>query len=118
MALVNRRDAETTKDKRYVDGRSFVSHGGHEYLFGRDVEPRRRQVFDRESGRCWNCGAYYGWDYGHMDHIIGGRGPQRCWCLHNLRWSCPKCHVVRHGRYPRFGEKPKPWKQQEIEVPF
>jgi hypothetical protein len=105
MALENKRDRDRTQLRRFQDRRSFVSLAGHDYLFGRDVEPRRREVFERECGRCWNCGAYYGWDYGHLEHIQGGYGPQRCWCAHNLRWGCPKCHMKHHGRYPRFGEE-------------
>src|SRR5262245_40822994 len=106
--LRNRRDEDATKAMGFKDKKSFVSMAGHEYLFGRDTETRRKEVFEDARGRCWHCGAYYGWYYGEMDHIRSGYGPQRCWCFTksrcvNLRWSCPKCHRERHGRYPRLG---------------
>lgn len=103
--LENRRDRAATDSRNFQDARSYVSLAGHDYLFGRDVEARRREIFERDAGRCWRCGAYYGWNYGHLYHIQGGRGPQRCWCIHNLRWSCPKCHRERHVR-PRLNWLP------------
>lgn len=100
-----KRDKQLTEMMGFTDKRSYMGQRIHpntkhqcQYLFGDDVTQVRRLVFDRERGRCWNCGAYYGWDYGHLRHIVGGRGLQRCFCLENLGWGCPKCHSREHVR--------------------
>lgn len=103
--LINKRDPETTRLRMYLNSKSYVSFAGHEYLFGEDVSLRRAEIFKRDKGKCYRCGAYYGWDYGHMDHVEGGLGPQRCDCPHNLQWACPKCHSKKHNREPRWSRK-------------
>lgn len=42
------------------------------------------------------CGAWYGLNYGEMDHIEHMTKVSRCWCDENLRWLCRKCHRGRH----------------------
>jgi 5-methylcytosine-specific restriction endonuclease McrA len=103
---------EATKEANFTDHRSYVSsrqHPGSDhacmYLKGDDVAQARRRVFERERGRCWKCGAYYGWEFGHLRHLHGGNGEERCWCDENLGWGCPKCHMAEHGRVPRWVEK-------------
>jgi len=98
-----RRDKAATQMAGFLDKRSYISfriHPGTQhaciFLKGKDVEVMRRLVFQREQGHCQVCRAYYGWNYGEMDHIVGGRGPQRCWCAENLRWLCPEHHRARH----------------------
>ena len=103
--LVNSRDYEATRARRFLSRNSYVSFRVHpgtkhccQYLKGKDVEPMRLHIFERDKGKCGVCGAYYGWAFGEMDHIEGGYGPQRCDCAENLRWLCPKCHRTKHHR--------------------
>ena len=106
-----KRDKVATVHANFLDPRSYVSHRIHpgtahpcQYLKGKDVEIIRLLVFEKEQGRCWNCGAYYGWNYGELRHLRGGGGAERCWCAENLGWGCPKCHRTEHVRV-RFGER-------------
>ena len=106
-----RRDKELTAMRKFNDPRSFVAnwkHPGTEhpcvYLKGRDVGERRQIVYDEAKGRCFYCGAWYGPNYGELHHLRGGLGNQRCWCIENLAWVCPRCHRTHHG-HTRFGEK-------------
>jgi len=96
-------DREATAAAHFLDSKSYVSHFTHPgtnhqciFLRGKDVEIARMEVFEREKGRCWKCGAYYGWKYGHLHHKEGGLGARRCWCESNLEWSCPRCHREHH----------------------
>ena len=98
-----KRDKELTAAAHFLDPRSYISRHLHagtahncRFLRGKDVEIARMEVFEREKGRCWNCGAYYGWNYGEMHHLEGGLGAQRCFCPENLGWACPRCHRARH----------------------
>jgi hypothetical protein len=103
--LQNKKDKEATKARKFMNPKSYVSSRIHpetshpcQYLKGKDVEIVRMVIFEREKGRCFNCGAYYGWDYGEMHHKLGGLGPQRCFCEENLTWSCRRCHTNAHAR--------------------
>jgi hypothetical protein len=96
---------EATAAQGFLNTGSYVSFRLHpgtdhpcQFLKGKDVEVIRLAVFEREKGRCWNCGAYYGWNYGHLRHLAGGNGARRCWCPENLGWGCPKCHKSEHVR--------------------
>jgi HNH endonuclease len=70
----------------------------------------RRQVYDRQSGRCLWCDEKVKWDGGvferaHMhEQIPKGRGGEVS--ITNSIILCPKCHLSgAHGnRQPRFGE--------------
>jgi hypothetical protein len=70
----------------------------------------RRQVYDRQSGRCLWCGKecpYDGpvWKRMHLDEAVPkGRGGEVS--LANCQCLCPECHLLgKHGgRAPRFGE--------------
>jgi hypothetical protein len=71
-------DKEATAARAFTDKKSYVGQRIHPetdhqcvYLFGDDVTQVRRRIFDRERGRCWNCGAYYGWDWGELRHLEG-----------------------------------------------
>jgi|SRR5690242_1849926 len=101
--LQHHRDDVATREKGYEDPRSFVSYAGHEYLSGKDVGKRRKEVRKRDGNRCVRCGEYVTEDQMEMDHIQGGIGPQRCWCLHNLQTLCHECHTKKHGRTVRLG---------------
>lgn len=112
---------EATKAAAFLDRRSYVSlriHPATEhpciFLKGKDVEIVRLRIFEREKGRCWNCGAYYGWNYGELRHLEGGNGAERCWCDENLGWGCPKCHHLEHGRFPRWHNEGKPITKNEL----
>ncbi len=104
------KNPEATALANFTDKRSYVSFRIHpgsrhpcQFLKGDDVEQIRRLIFEREKGRCWKCGAYYGWEYGHLRHLKGGIGADRCWCPENLGWGCPKCHLlIEHKREPQW----------------
>lgn len=86
--------------------RSYWTLAGHVYLFGIDASLRRLEIFERDLGCCQiqgeNClGPFVGWD-GHLHHIKGGNTDDRCWCPHNLQWTCANCHREAHVR-PKFG---------------
>ncbi len=100
-----RKDKALTAERRFLDPKSYIGQRVHpgtdhpcQYLKGKDVGVVRLLIFERERGRCWNCGAYYGWDYGELRHLKGGLGLERCWCPENLGWGCPKCHRSEHVR--------------------
>jgi hypothetical protein len=94
-------DLERTEAARFEDERSYVTHSGHEFLFGVDVRNRREEIYERDKGECQirllGCTRRPGWN-GHMDHIEGGNTDRRCWCRHNLRWACAACHSKKHVR--------------------
>jgi hypothetical protein len=98
-----RKDKEATIAQQYLDRRSYVANWKHEgtnhgcvYLFGEDMSARRVQIFEREKGKCQNCGFWTGPHWGELHHIKGGLGNQRCSCFENLAWSCAKCHHSKH----------------------
>lgn len=95
------------KDGVFLDAkkRSYVGSNLHPgtdhlcwYLKGVDASLQRDRVFERDKGKCQVCGAYYGIEWGECHHLKGGLGKQRCWCMENLAWSCPKCHRSKHVR--------------------
>jgi len=97
-------DREATEARRFRDDRSYVTHSGHEFLFGDDVRARRQEVYERDEGKCQGCRKYIGWTWGHMHHRQGGL-VGRCTCLHNVEWRCIDCHAKEHvrvmwGKYP------------------
>lgn len=109
MPRTFKKDREATRKAKFLDARSYVSLRIHPetrhacvFLKGKDVESVRNRIFARERGRCWNCGAYYGLQWGELRHLKGGNGADRCYCDENLGWGCPKCHTLEHGRFPRW----------------
>ena len=103
-------DKEATERAGFKDPRSYVClasfriHQGTEhpctYLAGADVGIRRAEVFFLAHYRCAACGRYCPedgelWQRGHLDHIVGGLGAQRCYCYENLQLLCPDCHVKK-----------------------
>lgn len=103
-------DEEATKARNFASKFSYVSKRIHpdsdhqcEYLAGLDVARRRKQVFERDEYRCWDCGAHVTWGQGHMAHG-GNTKVSRCDCMENLKTKCLNCHMIReHGREPRWG---------------
>ena len=98
-----KRDRALTESADFLDKRSYIGQRVHpgtdhqcDYLRGDDARLRRMDVFVRDHGRCQNCGAWYGWEWGEMHHLKGGLGLDRCWCMENLAWSCPQCHRSKH----------------------
>jgi 5-methylcytosine-specific restriction protein A len=99
MSLENRRDEERTtrfyrlgtfRDKKK---RSYISNAGHYYLFGMDASRRREEIYERDGGCCQKCGRGIYIEYAQLSHKVGGNGPQRCWCPHNLEILCRPCHI-------------------------
>lgn len=121
MPRVFKRDPVATLERQFVDRDSYVSfrlHPGTDhpciYLAGDDVLQARRRIFDRDKHKCslrLVCkgieilpfeGSIY--DRGHLEHLNGGDGADRCWCDENLRLACYGCHVVKDGRQPRWSK--------------
>jgi 5-methylcytosine-specific restriction endonuclease McrA len=90
-------DSEATEAARLEDPRSYITHDGHQFLFGADVRNRRQEVYDRDQGKCQGCRKPVGWSYFHMHHRQGGL-VGRCTCMHNLEVLCPACHGKEHVR--------------------
>lgn len=58
----------------------------------------RREVWERDGGRCQHCGAPVALDVCHIDHIRSGKGAGNG--KGNLRTLCRRCHVLRDdGRH-------------------
>jgi len=80
---------------------------GLEFLAGADMVLRRREIYERDKGRCMlivspRCQGFANWNDGEMDHIVS-RGKGGSDDAKNLRWTCKPCHRFRHV-HPRFGE--------------
>ena len=60
----------------------------------------RRQVFERDSRRCVDCGKLETWENFHLHHkkarSLGGD-----WSLENLATLCAECHAKYKG-VPRW----------------
>ena len=73
--------------------RKFCDHSCKNAYFvehGTDLSRLRDKVFDRDGGKCIDCG---GWRFLETHHINGERRDNR---LDNLVLLCKKCHVGRH----------------------
>ena len=101
-----KKSIEETDAARFKDYRSFVSLPKmgvtHLVLYGADVEPQRRAVYERDRGLCQiqgpNClRRVLAWDEFHLHHINHKPG-ERCWCEHNLQVACEPCHKEQHVR--------------------
>lgn len=90
-------DVTETAARNFSDKRSRVMLDGRLSLKGKDMSEQRHRVFLRDQGRCQNCGAWVGEDYGEMHHIIH-RGKGGSDDIENLSWSCRKCHRSHHVR--------------------
>lgn len=92
-------DEQATEDARFEDPLSYITHDGHEFLFGFDVGNRRREVYERDGGVCQGrgCGKRVSWYEAHMHHRKGGNFG-RCTCMHNLEIQCSACHAKEHVR--------------------
>lgn len=107
------------RSKRFVDRRSWISIGGHQYLRGQDRSNVRAKVFRKHAKNCQLCGERLREGEGDMDHIIGKRPKMRCDCWGtkladgtrhtNLRRTCEmmkpgSCHAEKHHRVLRSGK--------------
>ena len=95
----HRVDRDATEAANFVDKRSYITHEGHQFLFGADLRERRQEVYDRDKGICQgrDCGKRVSWNVAHMHHRQGGL-VGRCSCAHNLEILCPDCHRREHVR--------------------
>jgi len=104
-------DREATAKAEFLDRRSYWNVNGHVYLRGKDVGIARLRIYGRDKGHCQlrleDCEGFADWDNGELEHEVGGLGLQRCWCDHNLRWSCGNCNARKHGRFPRWSKREK-----------
>ena len=70
-------------------------------LTRKQKEEIRCAVFNRDGGRCVDCGAAVEWESGfwtsmHLMHVRS-RGAGGDWALENLLTGCLKCHMKRHN---------------------
>lgn len=104
-------DQQATAGRTFRDPRSFVSVDGHEILFGKDKEARRREIYERAHGRCElqaspRCRGFVRWDSMGMEgwaHVCPPPHRDHCDCLEAGRAACDPCHRSTHVRV-RFGE--------------
>ena len=98
------RDLAATAAAKFTDPRSYVRLDGKQFLFGRDIEILRAQVFLRDSSRCTGegedgerCNRRVDWDTGHLHHVIPrGRGGSDE--MGNTVTLCGACHGKLHPR--------------------
>jgi len=102
MPRTYKKDREATARAHFKDPRSYVSlriHPGQRfacvYLKGEDVGAVRERIRCWYNYSCAECGRYCS-ETGHLHHIVGGLGAQRCWCEVNLIWLCELCHKDKH----------------------
>lgn len=104
------RSKEATKSAGFLDKRSRIGfrRDGTEFekLKGVDMENRRRQVYERDGGKCQGCGEKLFFGQGsarsmEMDHILP-RGKGGDDSLDNLQSLCGpwlnRCHSKKHLR--------------------
>lgn len=77
-------------------------------LRGKDLEDLRRDVYDRDGGRCVDCGQWVPlngdvFTRAHLAHIIS-RGAGGSDIMENTQIKCPFCHLQKeHG--PRWSKR-------------
>lgn len=59
----------------------------------------RRQVWERDAGKCVRCGTPLTLKEAHIDHIKSGKLADNS--LSNLRTLCRRCHVLRRDNRHR-----------------
>lgn len=75
------------------------------------VESIRRQVLNRQKGKCISCEGDISWETMHLDEVKD-RGKGGLIALDNCEGRCSDCHIGPRGKHglsrsPRFGEKKK-----------
>lgn len=97
------KNAEATKAQNFLDPRSYVRLDGAQFIFGRDMTNRRREVWERDGRKCVYCETpvVFEWDWTvrpdamELNHrrSRGLGGDDR---IENLETICHGCHVIRH----------------------
>ena len=89
------RDEAATAGRKFRDERSYVTIGGQEFLYGKDMGDRRWDVWVRDGGRCFACERPMFFEDCDLEHSVpysaGGDDS-----LENLRISCSGCNHARH----------------------
>jgi hypothetical protein len=117
MPKAFKKDSVRTKERAFLDPRSFVSLDGHELLAGVDKSARRTEIFQRDKGMCQMCGghasvsAYRLADAGEWRHLANEHnGFKRCDCMEGGEWAHHSCHFaadhpgVQLGKIPSLTE--------------
>jgi len=105
-------DREATAAAGFSDRRSYIRRGKR-YLFGEDMKHLRAKVFERSKGYCeqrvngilsGRCERNISWETMELDHqpSLAQGGDDS---MEGTVASCRRCHLQRHGRNVRFGEK-------------
>lgn len=104
MPRFARRDELETRQRGYLDPRSFISRGEEEFLYGEDVSVRRHELWERCDGYCERagCNRNISEETFHMHHVkTKGKGGSDN--LSNLMALCTRCHKFYHrDREPQF----------------
>jgi len=107
-----KRDVAETAARNFDDPRSFVAlDSGCEILYGKkDIEKRRREIYDRSHGRCEapehspRCKGFAGWLEGEWHHTYLHE-EKKCDCLDAGAWTTGVCHRFAHRkRNPRWSK--------------
>jgi len=66
-------------------------------LKGKAMEALRLACYERDKGRCQQCGEWVSWEAFHMSHIIPkAKGGD---VIDNVRVKCQYCHIgLEHGK--------------------
>lgn len=109
MPRFAKRDELETRQRCFLDPRSFVSRGGEDFLFGEDMSVRRHEAFERSDGFCdrAGCNRPISEESFHLHHKKT-RGKGGSDNLSDLMALCMRCHKFFHReREPQFGASRK-----------
>lgn len=109
MPRFAKRDEFETRQRGFLDPRSFVSRGGEDFLFGEDMSVRRHHVWERTGGFCERagCNRNISEETFHVHHVKH-RGKGGSDAMANLMGLCGRCHKFFHrDREPQFGASRK-----------
>lgn len=92
-------DALNTRERGFLDPRSFISRDGREFLAGEDVSVRRHEVFIRSGGFCERngCNRCITEETFEMHHKKP-RSKGGAENANNLLALCGRCHKFFHRK--------------------
>ena len=95
-------DWALTKLYGFHDKRSHCTTDLRLVLYGKDMSANRDIVLRRDGYKCVRCGSSKDLE---IDHIESKGKGLRSDGVDNLWTLCRACHVKKHGRVPRWGER-------------
>jgi 5-methylcytosine-specific restriction endonuclease McrA len=103
-------DNQATEAATFIDARSYITHTGKEFRFGKDKTLLRLRCFSRDDFKCTECGKFNYSENLDMHHVKSlGRGGDDT--IGNVTTLCKwgTCHHSKHVQV-QFG------KREEVKV--